>query len=114
MVGTRVGWCDYRLDLAWTLLLVRAILGSAARDVMLKEYERLQGSQVEDFPFFEAIAATKRLASIYLSVTAGAESLGMRPGAEAGMLENPRHLLAARALLHESHGPRIPGIQSLA
>jgi aminoglycoside phosphotransferase (APT) family kinase protein len=110
---TQVDLSDYRLDLAWTLLLVRAVLGDAARQVLLNEYERLQDGRVEDLPLFEAIAATKRLASIYLSLTAGAESLGMRPGAEATMLENPHHLLAARAALDETAGLRIPEIESL-
>jgi aminoglycoside phosphotransferase (APT) family kinase protein len=105
---------DYRLDLAWTLLLVRAVLGRAARETILREYERRRGSPVEELPYFEATAATKRLASIHLSLTAGAESLGMRPGAEAEMLANPQHLLAARATLDESAGLRLPEIETLA
>jgi aminoglycoside phosphotransferase (APT) family kinase protein len=104
---------DYRLDLAWTLLLARGMFGDAARQTILREYERRRGSPIEDLPFFEAIAATKRLGSIYISLTCGAESLGMRPGAEATMLERPQHLLAARATLEESAGLRIPEIESL-
>jgi aminoglycoside phosphotransferase (APT) family kinase protein len=110
---TQIDLSDPRLDLAWTLLLVRTSLDLPARDVVLDEYERLTGGPVTDLPFFEGIAATKRLASIYLSLVAGAESLGMRPGAESRMLDNPRHLLTARASLHESTGLRIPEIEAL-
>jgi aminoglycoside phosphotransferase (APT) family kinase protein len=110
---TQIDLSDPRLDLAWTLLLVRTSLDLPARDIVLDEYERLTGGPVADLPFFEAVAATKRLASIYLSLIAGAESLGMRPGAESGMLANPRYLLTARASLHESTGLRIPEIEAL-
>jgi aminoglycoside phosphotransferase (APT) family kinase protein len=43
--GFRVS--DYRFDLAWTLVLADAHVGSSYRDAILQEYERLASAEVE-------------------------------------------------------------------
>jgi aminoglycoside phosphotransferase (APT) family kinase protein len=104
---------DYRFDLAWTLLLMSAIGGSGMRDAILGEYERLTGSQVEEIEFFDVVASTRRLFSILVSITGGAERLGMRPGAEALMKKSRHHVAAAYALLRSRTGLQIPAVEDL-
>jgi aminoglycoside phosphotransferase (APT) family kinase protein len=99
---------DYRFDLAWTLLLASSTVGPSFRDRILAEYETARGAPVEDLPYFEAIAATRRLGDIYISVRYGAEAMGMRPGAEALMSGENRHAQAAHQLLRERTGLSVP------
>jgi len=82
---TQIDISDTRFDLAWTLLLIGSVEGEDWRARTLAEYERLLGRPAEDLSFFEVAAGLKRLYSFYISVTVGAEKLGMRPGAEKVM-----------------------------
>jgi aminoglycoside phosphotransferase (APT) family kinase protein len=104
---------DSRFDLGWTLLLLRSTLGPTARDAVLAEYERNIGGPTADLDFFEAAASLRRTASIDISLTAGAEKLGMRPGAEAQMKTDSSHLSTAYALLRERTGLTIPAVENL-
>ena len=110
---TQADVSDPRLDLAWTLLLMRTIYGPDLRDGCLRDYENLAGAPVEAIEFFEAAAAVKRLASILISLRQGANKLGMRPGAEAQMTGQKRHLATAADVLRERTGLRIPAIDVL-
>jgi aminoglycoside phosphotransferase (APT) family kinase protein len=73
---------DPRIDLAWTLMIITAYEGEEWRARFLEGYEEASGSAVGEMDFFDAAAGARRLYSIAASLTAGAESLGMRPGAE--------------------------------
>ncbi|MDI7274467.1 MAG: phosphotransferase [Anaerolineae bacterium] len=110
---TQAGVTDYRLDLAWTLLVTGASLGSEARDLVLGEYERIAGAPVEDLAFFEAAAAAKRVFSIWISLRLGPERLGMRGGAEDLMRRDWHHLRSAYALLQERTGLSLPSVEAL-
>ena len=110
---TGVEITDSRFDLTWTLLIVQSTLGSAARDVVLAEYERSIGHPTADLDFFEVAASLRRTASIYISLTAGADKLGMRPGAEAQMKTDSTHFITAYALLRERTGLTIPAVDNL-
>jgi aminoglycoside phosphotransferase (APT) family kinase protein len=99
---------DSRVDLGWTLLLVRASLGRPASDLVLAEYERASSASVADVPFFLALAAVKRLASITISLAGGAEKLGMRADAVANMREQRHHFLAAYDIFQEYTGLTLP------
>lgn len=78
---TSVQVSDPRFDLAWTLVLVGAQEGWAWRDRILAEYRRLWGSEIPELDWFEVAACTRRLFSVIISLSAGPESLGMRPEA---------------------------------
>ena len=110
---TQAGVTDYRLDLAWTLLLTGASLGPEARDLVLGEYERIAGAPLEDLAFFEAAAAAKRVLSIWISLRLGPERLGMRGGAEDLMRRDWHHLRCAYALLRERTGLSLPSVEAL-
>jgi aminoglycoside phosphotransferase (APT) family kinase protein len=103
---------DYRLDLAWTLLLNSSYGHPETRQLLLGEYERLCGDPVEEIAFFEVAASLRRLASILISLSAGAQTLGMRAGAEAMMVDIP-HITSVYAIFCDRSGLRIPEIEEL-
>ena len=81
---------DIRFDLAWTLLLLASEWDEATSQEVRATYFAMRGWDAEivqpELDFFEAAACIKRLASVLISLGAGADSLGMRPGAEAIMM----------------------------
>jgi len=95
---------DFRVDLAWTLLLMSTYGSPEAHDVILNEYERIIGSKVNQIEYFEVFAIARRLFSIFISLSEGAEKMGMRPGAEAAMLSNINHIKTVYNLLYEKTG----------
>lgn len=110
---TQIDITDTRFDLAWTLLLIGSNQGEAWRGRVLAEYERLLGRAVEDLEFFEVAAGVKRLYSSYLSVSIGAEQLGMRPGAEAIIMQNAPNLHAAYQMVYARTHLRIAELDEL-
>jgi len=82
---TQIQVSDPRFDLGWTLLLVGAYSGSDAREFILEEYQRLYDAEVENLAFFDVANAIKRLGSVMISISAGAEKMGMRNDAIASM-----------------------------
>ena len=104
---------DSRFDLAWTLLLVSSYEGPQWREPILREYERLTGARVEQIAYFDAAACFKRLYSIALSISDGAEKLGMRPGAEAEMKRQGGAIQRIYDLLLERTGIRVAEVERL-
>lgn len=104
---------DPRFDLAWTLLLVGSIEGAAWRERILREYERLAGISVEQLEFFDVAACCRRLFSVVLSISHGADKLGMRPGAEAAMKRHLRPLTRVYDLLLDRTGIQVPEVEAL-
>jgi aminoglycoside phosphotransferase (APT) family kinase protein len=70
---------DFRNDLAWTLTLALAYGGEVQRQMILDEYEHQLGHPVPELALFEVIAIMRRIGTVMISLSAGAESLGMRP-----------------------------------
>jgi aminoglycoside phosphotransferase (APT) family kinase protein len=103
---------DYRLDLAWTLLLMSTYGHPESREIVLGEYERLAGHRVEQIEYFEAAACLRRLFSILVSLGGGAGRLGMRPGAEA-MMKNVGHIERVYALLRDRTGITVARVEEL-
>ena len=103
---------DYRLDLAWTLLLNSSYGHPEMRELLLDEYRRISGDPVQQIAFFEVAASLRRLASILISLSAGPETLGMRAGAEAMMVDIP-HITSVYAIFCDRSGLRIPEIEEL-
>jgi aminoglycoside phosphotransferase (APT) family kinase protein len=94
---------DYRLDLAWTLLLAGGYGRPHRRDLLLAEYERIAGKPVE--------AAFKRLGFIYLSLVAGAEAMGLRPEANDLIRQKPDHIQHVYAQLKSVTGLTLPDVE---
>jgi len=104
---------DARFDLAWTLLLAFAYLGRSWRDQILSEYERIQGLAVDQIEVFEVSACARRLFDISVSISEGAQKLGMRPEAVQSMLEQKAALTRVYELLVHHSGIRIMEIERL-
>jgi hypothetical protein len=83
-----------------------------SREIVLGEYERAAGHSVEQIAYFDVVACLRRLFSILVSLSAGADKLGMRPGAEA-MMKNVSHIESVYALLGERTGIAIAEVERL-
>jgi len=104
---------DFRSDLAWTLLLTSTYGNPEAREIILGEYERIAGYKIKQIEYFEVMAILRRLFSISVSFSNGANKLGMRPGAEAMMKQNIGHLKNVYKLLIDRTGIIISKIEAL-
>jgi aminoglycoside phosphotransferase (APT) family kinase protein len=104
---------DYRLDLAWTLLLLGTEWTLELRDSVRKEYERLAGQPAENNESFDVIACTRRLVDITASLRNGATTMGMKPGAEIEMRQKAKQVRAIYAQLQERTGCTLPEIEQL-
>jgi aminoglycoside phosphotransferase (APT) family kinase protein len=102
---------DYRADLAWTVLLMGTYGPQEVRDEILERYERVSGRETRDIEFFDVIASARRLLSVAASMSAGAEQMGMRPGAEEQMRESSGHLRKVYKLLRERTGIQLPQVE---
>lgn len=80
---------DIRFDVAWTLMLLASERDLATAEAVRAGYYAQRGWDAaaveEEMRFFEAAAAAKRLVSVVISLSSGADTVGMRPGAEAIM-----------------------------
>jgi aminoglycoside phosphotransferase (APT) family kinase protein len=78
---------DVRFDLAWTLIVLASERNGQVAQLIRATYLAQRGwddaAVEEEMRFFEAAACTKRLFSLLISLTSGADAVGMRPGAEA-------------------------------
>jgi len=78
---------DSRFDLAWTLVLAHAHGWQGMRDQILQGYQRHAGKPVEQIESFEAIACARRLFDLTISLTLGAQRMGMNAQAVESMRE---------------------------
>ena len=104
---------DYRADLAWTILLMSTYWDPVVGKVILKKYPEVSGRNVRDFEFFEVMAISRRLRDVSVSLTSGAEEMGMRPGAVEKMRQDSEHLHRVYSLLKGKTGLRIPEFEEL-
>jgi hypothetical protein len=93
-------------------MLVTAYEGSNWRKLFLETYERKAGEPIEQLEFFDVAACLRRLYSIAVSVTAGAEQMGMRPGAEATMKNQLEPLRKVYELLLDRTAIIIPMVET--
>ena len=99
---------DRRSDLSWLMLLAGTFLKPSVRDAILAAYEAASGTEMEDIQFFEALSILRRLTDVAVSMEAGAETLGMRPGAVEMMREAADHIRNVYDVLVELTGLRLP------
>jgi aminoglycoside phosphotransferase (APT) family kinase protein len=103
---------DLRFDLAWTLMLITAYEGGYWRTPFIESYERAAGESFPNMEFFDVAACTRRLFSIAGSISAGAEKLGMRPGAEETMRKQIEPARAVNKLLLKRTGIHLPSLEN--
>ncbi len=107
---TSAGLSDPRVDLAWTSLLMG---GDEVWSLVRADYERKAGYAITDFDFFEVFACLRRLFSVSVSLTHGADKLGMRPGAEANMRQAMGQMGRIYQLLLDRCGVAIPEVEAM-
>jgi aminoglycoside phosphotransferase (APT) family kinase protein len=110
---TNIDVGDFRMDLAWTMLLVSSYGNPEGRDIVLNEYEKIIGHKIEQIEYFEVFALLRRLFSIFVSLTVGANKLGMRPEAIESMKKSVRHIKILCDLLHQKTGISVPEMENL-
>jgi aminoglycoside phosphotransferase (APT) family kinase protein len=104
---------DYRMDLAWTLLLTSTYRNPEMRSLLLSEYERGAGRAVERIEYFEVLASARRLYGIYISLKSGPERLGMRPESALLMREQADHIQNVYRWHIERTGIPLPEIEEM-
>ena len=97
--------CDYRLDLAWTLLLYTTFGGAEFHEPLLSMYEGLSGEKVKDLIYFEVAAAARRIADVVKTVGGG--SSGLRPDVVELMKQQKSHFMKVHDFLEERTGFRL-------
>jgi aminoglycoside phosphotransferase (APT) family kinase protein len=104
---------DYRFDLAWSLVLANAYGGDLMRGLILQGYERHAGKPAENIEAFEAISCARRLLDLTVSLTQGAEAMGMREGAAEVMRANLEPHRRVYRRFYEITGLRIQVVDEL-
>lgn len=104
---------DYRLDLAWTTMLVGAMLGESHRALVLECYEQLDESEVECFQFFEVLKLTQRMLTIATWMDKRVQIPVHRITRQAIRGEYRVHVLNPYRRLRQITGLRLPSIEAL-
>jgi hypothetical protein len=104
---------DYRIDLGWTLMLLWSAGYLVLREAILSEYARLSGHPVEQIEYFEVMNSLWRLFDFVVSLSSGAETLGMRPETVATMRAQGERFQRVYDLLRDRTGLRLPEIEKL-
>jgi aminoglycoside phosphotransferase (APT) family kinase protein len=104
---------DPRFDLAWTLVLAHAYGPPGWRGQILQGYERHAGKPVEQIQTFEAIGCARRLLDLAVSLTQGAQRMGMNPQATEAMRADMEPHRQVYRLFVERTGLRIGAFDTL-
>ena len=104
---------DPRMDLALTLLAVRAFGSEDRRKYYLREYERLVGAKVQQIEWFETLACLWRLRTVLVSLSKGPDKLGWRPDAASAIRQHMGAIEQMYDVLMERTAVRVPAIESL-
>jgi hypothetical protein len=104
---------DFRFDLAWTLLLTFSYSGRSMRDTILSEYERLIVAKVANIELFEVFASTRRIFDVCVSLSEGAQKLGMRPEAIEAMTSQMGATRRVYELLSNRTGLVLPDVERI-
>jgi len=110
---TNVDIGDFRSDLAWTILLISSYGNPEGRDIVLNEYEKIAGFKIEQIEYYEVFALVRRMFSILVSLSSGAEKLGMRPEAVEMMRHSGKHIITLYDLLCAKTGIKIPELKNM-
>lgn len=104
---------DFRLDLAWSVLLFGAMLGRRFRGDVIETYRELSGRNLDDFEFYEALKLTQRMLTLasWLDEAVDIPVGKITPGAMRG--DYKVHVLNVYQRLVELTGVRLPMFEAL-
>ncbi|MFX1483772.1 MAG: phosphotransferase family protein [Promethearchaeota archaeon] len=98
---------DFRRDLAWTLLLTRAYSTPENRNQLFKGYQRAANYPVEEIEYFEVLAILRRLFDVRVSMSEGADAMGLREDARDMIKSQMAHVRVVYELLGDLTGIEI-------
>ncbi|MHA2021574.1 MAG: phosphotransferase family protein [Candidatus Thorarchaeota archaeon] len=104
---------DYRVDLAWTLVLTKIYVGDSMRDTILRGYEDASQKKAEDIHFFEVLGALRRLTDILVSLDVDSEEIGLREGAAEVIREQLAQNMTLLDIVKNHTGLDLPEIREL-
>ena len=104
---------DPRFDLAWTLVLAYAHGRPGLRDEIFQCYQRHAGKKVEQIETFEAFACAQRLVHLSVSLTQGAQQMGMNAQATDAILASMEAHKKVHCLFVERTGLHIKALEKL-
>lgn len=104
---------DLRFDLGWTLLLSLVYAGKPFMEHVLSAYEDRCEKKIPQLDFFLVSSCARRLFDVSVSLTAGPEQLGMRPGAAEIMHSDLESLSKVYKLLKEKTGIKVTQIEKI-
>jgi aminoglycoside phosphotransferase (APT) family kinase protein len=104
---------DYRVDLAWTLVLAKVYVGDSMRESILKGYENTSQKKVEDIHFFEVLGALRRLTDVLISLEIDSENIGLRKGAAEMIREQLSQNMTLLDIVKNHTGLELPNIRIL-
>ncbi len=104
---------DLRDDLAWSILLASTFWDPSLRETILRAYERISGSEVRNYEYFEVLSVLRRITDFAVSLTCGAEEMGMRPETVELMREAEGHIQRVYDILIARTGLRIPEFEKI-
>jgi len=104
---------DFRMDLAWSTLLLGVMVGGDYRAAMLEAYEQAAGTHIENFEFFEALKFAIRMVTIgmWLDEAVVIPVAGITKQAIRG--DYKVHVLNPYRRLKDITGLEIPTIEEL-
>lgn len=110
---TQIQVTDPRFDIGWTLLLAGGYSGDKFRNMILSEYERISGTPIEQLDYFDVANCVKRIGSVMISLSSGADQMGMRPDAVAMMRRDFPALKRMYDLMIDRCDIRVPAVEQL-
>lgn len=103
---------DFRLDLAWTILLYSTFGGSMFRAPLVETYHNLSGREIESLEFFEVLAATRRITDLIRTVV-DSSSVGLKPDVLNLMRDQKEHFVKVNGFLEDRIGLRLKEFDDL-
>ena len=103
---------DYRLDLAWTILLYSTFGGSMFRAPLIESYQNLSGKKIEGLEFFEVVAAARRITDL-IRTSVDSNSVGLKPEVLKLMRDSKDHFVKVHGFLEDRTGIRLKELDEL-
>ncbi|MFW9777587.1 MAG: phosphotransferase family protein [Candidatus Heimdallarchaeota archaeon] len=104
---------DYRMDLAWALMLIEAYRTQERRLYFKKRYAEISMKKLEHLDLFDVMACTRRLFDIVVSIEQGPDKLGMRPEALTVIIRDLDMHKRVYRLFQERSRLSIPEVEAL-
>lgn len=104
---------DFRLDLAWTVLLVGTMLGERYRQPTLRSYRQHRGTELDHFEYFEALKLGSRVLTLLTWLEQPVEIPIHRITPEAMRGDYKIHVLNPYRRLKQITGLELPTIERL-